>query len=60
MADSDLKSLKDKKKFRGLFDGGIMSINSAVNISEDFSSLFRDKARVYCETADYLIALTAD
>lgn len=43
-----------------MFDGGVLSINSAVNISEDFGTLFKNKARVYCETADFLIALTAD
>lgn len=60
MSDPDLKSLKEKKKFRGLFDGGVLSINSAVNIGEDLSTLFRDKARVHCEAADYLIALTPE
>jgi hypothetical protein len=57
MADPDLKSLTQKKKFRGFFDGGVLSINSAVNISEEFSSLYKDNARVYCETADFLIGL---
>jgi hypothetical protein len=60
MADQDLKQLKTKQKFRGLFDGGILSINSAAYISEDFSLLFKDKARVHCETADFLIMLSAE
>jgi hypothetical protein len=60
MADSDLCKLKLKKKFRGLFDGGVLSMNSANYISEDFSALFKHKARVHCETVDYLIALTAE
>ncbi len=35
-------------------------MQSANYISEDFSVLFKDKARIYCETADYLIGLKAD
>ena len=34
-----------------------MSVKSAEQMSEDFSLLFRDKAKVYCETGDYLIGL---
>lgn len=60
MSEPDLKSLKSKQKFRGLFDGGVLSINSAGQIGDDFSLLFKDKARVHCESADYLIALTPD
>lgn len=60
MADQDLTKLKLKKKFRGLFDGGVLSMNSANYIGEDFSTLFKDKARVHCETVDYLIALTSE
>jgi hypothetical protein len=40
-----------------LFDGGVLSMQSANYISQDFSMLFKDKARVYCETADFLIGL---
>jgi hypothetical protein len=36
LAEPDLKSLKTKKKFQGLFDGGVLSINSAVYIGEEF------------------------
>ena len=32
-------------------------MQSANYISQDFALLFKDKARVYCETADYLIGL---
>lgn len=57
LADTDLKSLKTKQKYHSLFDGGILSINSCQQISADFSELFKDKARVYCETGDFLIGL---
>lgn len=60
MAEPNLKSLKTKQKYRGLFDGGVLSINSAALIGDDFSQLFKDKARIHCETADYLIALTPE
>jgi len=43
-----------------LFDGGVLSMQSANYISEDFSIIFKDKSRVYCETADFLIGLKAD
>ena len=32
-------------------------MQSANYIGDDFSILFKDKARVYCETADFLIGL---
>jgi hypothetical protein len=35
----------------------VLSINSAALIGDDFSLLFKDKARVYCETGDFLIGL---
>ena len=57
LADNDLKSLRTKQKFNGLFDGGILSIQSATQISKEFSCLFKDKAKVYCETGDFLIGL---
>merc|ERR1711957_123089 len=57
MADNDLKQLKTKKRYQCLFDGGILSVNSCSYISEEFSMLFRDKAKVYCETGDFLIGL---
>jgi len=60
MAEPDLKALKLKQKYRGLFDGGVLSINSAALIGDDFSLLFKDKARVHCETGDYLIGLTPE
>ncbi len=60
LAEPDLKSLKTKSKFKGLFDLAVLSVNSANYIGEDFSTLFKDKAKVYCETADYLIALKAE
>ena len=31
-----------------------------MNISEDFAILFRDKAKVYAETSDFLIGLKKD
>lgn len=43
-----------------MFDLGCLSVNSANYISEEFSTLFKDKAKVYCETADFLIALKKD
>ena len=52
-----MRSLKLKQKYRGLFDGGVLSIHSANYISEDFGMLFKDKARLFCETSDYLIGL---
>ena len=52
-----MKSLKLKQKYRGLFDGGVLSIHSANYISEDLGQLFKDKARLYCETSDFLIGL---
>lgn len=57
MADNDLKQLNKKKRYQCLFDGGILSVNSCSFISEEFSMLFRDKAKVYCETGDFLIGL---
>jgi hypothetical protein len=43
-----------------LFDGGVLSMQSANYISEEFALLFKDKAKVFCETADFLIGLKAD
>lgn len=60
LAEPDLKTLKTKSKFKGLFDLGVLSVNSANYIGEEFSILFKDKAKVYVETADYLIALKAE
>ncbi len=57
LAEPDIKTLKLKQKYRGLFDGGVLSIQSASAIGEDLALLFKDKARVHCETADFLIAL---
>jgi hypothetical protein len=35
----------------------VLSVSSAETISEDLSLLFRDKAKLYCETGDFLIGL---
>ncbi|CDW85452.1 arf-like ras superfamily gtpase [Stylonychia lemnae] len=43
-----------KKKYKNLFDIGVLSIHSANNIKEDMSILFKDQAKVHVETADYL------
>jgi len=38
-----------------LFDIGVLSVHSANKISKELTTLFKDSARVHCETADYLI-----
>ena len=53
----DLCALRTKSKYRNLFDGGVLSMQSANNISPELSELFKDKSRVFVESADYLIAL---
>lgn len=46
-----------KKKFRNLFDIGVLSVHSANNISQEMAVLFKDQAKVHCETGDYLVVL---
>lgn len=53
----NLEKLFEKKKYAKLFDLGVLSVNSANTISKDFSKLFKDGARVHCETADYMVIL---
>jgi len=52
-----LEKLVEKKKYRHLFDIGILSVQSANSISKDISVLFKNQARVHCETADYMVIL---
>ena len=44
-----------KKKFTNLFDIGVLSVHSANQISNEMNVIFKDKAKVYVETADYLV-----
>ena len=37
-----------------------MSVNSADKISPELSRLFKDKAKVHCETADFLVMMTPE
>ena len=57
MLSGDLKSLKTKSKFRGLFDIGVLSITSENYISPELTELFRHEAKVHCESADYIIIM---
>ena len=41
LLSGDLKSLKTKSKFRGLFDIGVLSINSENYISQEVTELFK-------------------
>jgi len=55
--EDDLKKLKTKKKFRSLFDVGCLSMHSASTISEELGALFKDRATVHVESADYLCVM---
>lgn len=57
MGENDLRTLSTKRKYQGLFDIGVMSIHSADKISPELTKLFKDKARVHCESADFLIVM---
>ena len=57
MLSGDLKALKTKSKFRGLFDIGVLSITSENYISPELTELFRHEAKVHCESADYIIIM---
>jgi hypothetical protein len=52
-----LEKLVEKKKYKNLFDIGVFSVQSANSISKDISVLFKNQARVHCETADYMVIL---
>ena len=52
-----LEKLVEKKKYKNLFDIGVFSVQSANSISKDISVLFKNQARVHCETADYVVIL---
>ena len=60
LADSDIKTLNSRKKYKGLFDIGVLSVHSGGNISPELTQLFKDKARVHCESGDYLIMLNEE
>ena len=57
LAEPDLTTLSSKRKYQGLFDVGVMSVHSADKISPELTRLFKDKAKVHCETADFLIVM---
>lgn len=57
LAEPDIKTLATKRKFQGLFDIGVMSVHSADKITPELTSLFKDNARVHCESADFLIVM---
>lgn len=57
LAGKDLKELATKKKYQGLFDIGVFSVHSAGTISSETTKLFKDKATVHCESADYVFVM---
>lgn len=57
LGDQDLRTLSTKRKYQALFDIGVLSVHSADKISPELTMLFKDKARVHCESADYLIVM---
>lgn len=57
MADKDLASYSTKRKYQGLFDIGVMSVHSADKIGTELTKMFKDKAKVHCESADYLFIM---
>ena len=57
MAEPDLTTLSTKRKYQGLFDVGVLSVHSADKISPELTRLFKDKAKVHCESADFLIVM---
>ena len=57
LGEKDLRAYATKRKYQGLFDVGVLSVYSADKISAELTSLFRDRARVFCESADFLICM---
>ena len=57
LADQDIKQLSTKRKYKGLFDVGVVSVHSADKISPELTTIFKDKAKVHCETADFVIVM---
>ena len=57
LLSGSLEKLQTKKKYAGLFDIGVLSVNSANQITKGISTLFKDGASVHCETADYMVIL---
>jgi len=57
LAEPDLRKLATKRKYQALFDIGVLSVHSADRISPELTKLFKDKARVHCEAADFLIIM---
>ena len=60
LLSGDLKGLKTKSKFRGLFDIGVLSINSENYISPEVTELFKHQAVVHCESADFIIIMNPE
>lgn len=60
LLSGSLDKLYDKKKYSNFFDIGVLSVNSANMITKDLSKLFKDHAKVHCETADYMVILKED
>ena len=52
--------MSSKGKYRALFDLGVFSVHSAGDISEPVTALFKDGARVHCETADNLVIMKTE
>ncbi|MFS8160491.1 MAG: DUF4471 domain-containing protein [Candidatus Roizmanbacteria bacterium] len=50
-----LDKLYEKKKFKNLFDIGVLSCHSANVISKELSVLFKDKSKVHVESSDYMV-----
>jgi hypothetical protein len=57
LAEPDLTVLRTKSRYQGLFDLGVLSLQSINSVGPEFSELFKDGARSYCETADKLVLL---
>ena len=60
LADKDLTTYSTKRKYQGLFDIGVMSVHSADKIGAELTKMFRDKAKVHCESADFLFIMKPD
>lgn len=60
IGEKDLKKLSQKGKYKALFDLGVFSVHSAGDISEPVTTLFKDRARIHCETADSLVIMNAE
>jgi len=57
LADKDINTYAGKRKYQGLFDIGVMSVHSADKIGVELTKMFKDKAKVHCESADYLFVM---